>query len=146
MKIIVKYQIIDANNVNYGMFFENGKMVVSPYIKDREVPLGGTASNEAWMRVDVRANKYIKELFPDEEVTFEFICLPELYWKDNMALSVTIDPPYFENALSFSSNTNQPILELRHNGDIFVKGKLVENDKDVVNAMREFLKTQGFLT
>jgi hypothetical protein len=37
------------------------------------------------------------------------------------------------------------ILKLCENGDIFVKGKLVENDKEVVDALREFLKGQGLL-
>jgi hypothetical protein len=32
-----------------------------------------------------------------------------------------------------------PILELRANGDIFSKGKLIDNDKQIVDAMREFL-------
>lgn len=32
-----------------------------------------------------------------------------------------------------------PILELRQNGDIFVKGNLVENDIEVVDALRVFL-------
>jgi hypothetical protein len=36
-----------------------------------------------------------------------------------------------------------PILKLCQNGDIFVKGKLIENDKEVVDALREFLKFQG---
>ena len=35
--------------------------------------------------------------------------------------------------------TTPPILELKANGDIFVKGKLIENDIEVVDAMREFL-------
>jgi hypothetical protein len=38
-----------------------------------------------------------------------------------------------------------PILELKENGDILVKGNLIENDKKVVDAMREFLEnTQLF--
>jgi hypothetical protein len=37
------------------------------------------------------------------------------------------------------------ILKLCENGDIFVKGRLAENDKEVVDALREFLKWQGFL-
>lgn len=37
------------------------------------------------------------------------------------------------------------ILKLCENGDIFVKGNLAENDKEVVDALREFLKGQGFL-
>lgn len=40
---------------------------------------------------------------------------------------------------------NQEILKLCENGDIFVKGRLAENDKEVVDAFREFLKGQGFL-
>jgi len=40
---------------------------------------------------------------------------------------------------------NKEILKICENGDIFVKGKLAENDKEVVNALREFLKGQGFL-
>jgi hypothetical protein len=38
-----------------------------------------------------------------------------------------------------------PMLELKSNGDIFVKGRLVENDKEVVDAMREFLGYQGLI-
>ncbi len=34
---------------------------------------------------------------------------------------------------------DKTVLELRENGDIFVKGKLVENDKEVVDGMRVFL-------
>lgn len=37
------------------------------------------------------------------------------------------------------------VLKLCENGDIFVKGRLVENDKEVINAFREFLKSHGFL-
>jgi hypothetical protein len=41
--------------------------------------------------------------------------------------------------LIFSSKTNQEILKLCENGDIYVKGRLTENDKEVVEALREFL-------
>lgn len=34
----------------------------------------------------------------------------------------------------------QEMVSLKSNGDIFVKGKLVENDKEVVDGMREFLR------
>ncbi|MEW4236029.1 hypothetical protein Q0N71_23145 [Bacillus thuringiensis] len=33
----------------------------------------------------------------------------------------------------------QEIVTLKSNGDIYVKGKLVENDKEVVDGMRKFL-------
>ncbi|MEC2869941.1 hypothetical protein ACIQHV_11100 [Bacillus bombysepticus] len=32
------------------------------------------------------------------------------------------------------------IISLRSNGDIYVKGNLIKNDKEVVDGMREFLK------
>ncbi|EJR67515.1 hypothetical protein IIO_00503 [Bacillus cereus VD115] len=34
----------------------------------------------------------------------------------------------------------QKMVSLKSNGDIFVKGKLVENDKEVVDGLRELLK------
>ncbi|MGD6870020.1 hypothetical protein ACQCV6_28245 [Bacillus cereus] len=34
----------------------------------------------------------------------------------------------------------QEIIVLKSNGDIHVKGKLVENDKEVVDGLRELLK------
>ena len=49
------------------------------------------------------------------------------------------------NTIHFFTNENNEIIKLCDNGDIFVKGKLIENDKEVVDAMREFLKTQGYL-
>ncbi|MGG2938137.1 hypothetical protein ABEO66_29205 [Bacillus pacificus] len=33
----------------------------------------------------------------------------------------------------------QVIISLKDNGDIYVKGNLIENDKEVVNGMRELL-------
>lgn len=42
------------------------------------------------------------------------------------------------------NDINQPILELRYNGDILVKGKLITNDMEVVDALREFLGGQGY--
>lgn len=39
-----------------------------------------------------------------------------------------------------TKNEKEPIIKLCSNGDIFVKGKLVENDLEVVEGMREFLK------
>ena len=55
--------------------------------------------------------------------------------------------PQERNTIFFNVNgkTDQPILKLCENGDIFVKGKLTENDKQVTDAMREFLRGQGFV-
>jgi hypothetical protein len=40
------------------------------------------------------------------------------------------------------NNGTKELLKLCENGDIFVNGKLVENDKEVVDGLREFLKGQ----
>jgi hypothetical protein len=52
-----------------------------------------------------------------------------------------------KNTIFFSQvdNLNIEILKLCENGDIFVKGRLAENDKEVVDALRDFLRGQGFL-
>ena len=39
----------------------------------------------------------------------------------------------------FTVSDNVEILKLCANGDIYVKGKLAENDKEVVNAMRSLI-------
>jgi hypothetical protein len=64
---------------------------------------------------------------------------------DNIKL--TSVSPQEQNTILFLQvdKQNQEILKLCENGDIFVKGKLAENDKEVVDALREFLKGQGFL-
>ena len=48
------------------------------------------------------------------------------------------------NTIHFFTDGNNVIMKLCNNGDIFVKGKLIENDKEVVDAMRDFLKRQGY--
>lgn len=51
--------------------------------------------------------------------------------------------PIEENVVLFmQGNKGIEILKLCANGDIFVHSKLVENDKEVVDAFREFLKLQ----
>ena len=45
------------------------------------------------------------------------------------------------NTISFTVGKfiETPIITLRGDGDIFVKGKLIENDLELVNGLREFL-------
>jgi hypothetical protein len=50
------------------------------------------------------------------------------------------------NTISFTIGefVETPFIKLCGNGDIFVKGQLVENDLELVNALREFLiKSNG---
>jgi hypothetical protein len=63
---------------------------------------------------------------------------------DNTKLTSVV--PQEQNTISFmQDNAGREILKLCENGDIFVKGKLAENDKEVVDALREFLKRECFL-
>ncbi len=48
-------------------------------------------------------------------------------------------------AISFKTSDGIEIIKVCENGDIFIKGKLIENDKEVVDAMREFLIDSGHL-
>ena len=41
--------------------------------------------------------------------------------------------------ITFTCGTIE-MIKLTDSGDIFVKGKLIENDKEVIEGMREFLK------
>lgn len=43
------------------------------------------------------------------------------------------------------NGASKEIVKLCENGDIFIKGNLAENDKQVVDAFREFLKGVGLL-
>ena len=69
---------------------------------------------------------------------------------ENLNLKFTNDSkfalPLEQNTIFFMKDReNNEILKLCENGDIFVKGRLAENDKEVVDALRDFLKSQGFL-
>ena len=61
--------------------------------------------------------------------------------------TLTLEPNLAPNTISFHTKefNAEPFIKLCANGDIFVKGKLIENDKEVVDAMREFLTQQGFI-
>ena len=45
-----------------------------------------------------------------------------------------------EQSIIFNVSNYDEILKLEANGDILVKGKLIENDKQVVDALREFIR------
>ncbi len=47
-------------------------------------------------------------------------------------------------SIIFCGKDQKEILKLAPNGDIYVNGRLAENDKSVVDGLRRFLKVQGF--
>lgn len=50
------------------------------------------------------------------------------------------------NASVFSIfSDSEELIRFEKNGDIFIKGKLAENDKEVVDGFRKFLKLQGLM-
>ncbi len=44
-----------------------------------------------------------------------------------------------DSSIRFNLKNGTEVLKFCLNGDIFVKGKLIENDKQVVDGIREFL-------
>jgi hypothetical protein len=51
----------------------------------------------------------------------------------------------FESNTICFSNEGKEMLKLCPNGDIFVHGRLADNDKEVVDALREFLRNQSLI-
>jgi len=61
------------------------------------------------------------------------------YLNSNKDMSVKLN-----SILTFDTifnSKNGEILKLCNSGDIYVRGKLIENDKEVVEALRDFLKS-----
>jgi hypothetical protein len=55
---------------------------------------------------------------------------------------VTIRPVRLDEPIAtilFSVPDFPDLLRLEPNGDIFVKGRLIENDKEIVDALRDFI-------
>ena len=46
--------------------------------------------------------------------------------------------------VTFKGKDDLEILRLEPNGDIYVKGKLAENDKQVTDGLRHFLLSHGY--
>lgn len=53
------------------------------------------------------------------------------------------NPLLEQNVVFLKNNGTKELLKFCENGDIFVNGKLVETDKEIVDALREFLKGQS---
>lgn len=53
--------------------------------------------------------------------------------------NVNAHPSGVPGDIVFSVDSDPEIVRLKANGDILVKGKLVENDKELVDGLREFL-------
>ena len=67
--------------------------------------------------------------------------------RDTNAQFILKDESIVENVITFYINmdTDAPeeMVRFNSNGDIFIKGKLVENDQQVVEGFREFLRRSG---
>lgn len=44
-----------------------------------------------------------------------------------------------EDDITFSVDADPELVKFTANGDILIKGKFIENDKDLVDAFREFM-------
>lgn len=54
-----------------------------------------------------------------------------------------IDPP--ETVLTIQNNEGKKILQFMQDGSIYVHGRFAENDKEIVEAFKEFLIDQGYM-
>ena len=58
---------------------------------------------------------------------------------ENNLVYINADNTHLTSTIFQGNSEDEPMLKLCQNGDIYVKGKLVENDKEVVNGMRDLL-------
>ena len=64
---------------------------------------------------------------------------------EEAGMEINEDEIIEDTDIVFYSNDAEEILRLCDNGDIHVHGNLAENDKDVVEGLREFLKKAGYI-
>jgi len=67
----------------------------------------------------------------------------ELRIVNNHLLNATIAQPPAPT-IYFKGKDNTEILRLEPNGDIFIRGNLAENDKQVTDGLRNFLLNHGY--
>jgi len=58
---------------------------------------------------------------------------------ENSLEYININGPHSNSAIFQGSSEGEPMLKLCKNGDIYIRGKLIENDKEVVDGMRDLL-------
>lgn len=59
-----------------------------------------------------------------------------------IGVGISVDNKY-TNTICFGCLDTTPIVEIRYDGDILVRGKLIENDIELVEAFKTFFKQQG---
>lgn len=59
----------------------------------------------------------------------------------NTSIGAITNPP---TTIIFRVRDDEELLRLEPNGDIYCRGKLVENDKEVVDGLRDFLNGIGY--
>lgn len=64
---------------------------------------------------------------------------------ENSRITLAVPPETEDSRAIIFQGKETDILVLRENGDILVHGKIIENDKQVVDALREFLTDWGRL-
>ena len=49
------------------------------------------------------------------------------------------------NIMVLTDRDGKEILRVEPNGEVFKNGKLIEKDKDLTDALRDFLRCQGYV-
>jgi hypothetical protein len=50
-----------------------------------------------------------------------------------------------DHVFNIANADTNPIVEFKNNGDIYVKGRLVTNDMEVIEGIREWLRVSKFI-
>lgn len=80
-----------------------------------------------------------------EQLEFEGLGMqPQVYSVPGVEKYVSLPGMVTPASIVFQGK-DEDIMVLRPNGDILIHGKLVENDKEVVEGMRTFLRIWGHM-
>ncbi|AZV43596.1 hypothetical protein BAOM_2987 [Peribacillus asahii] len=67
----------------------------------------------------------------------------DLFINKDQVISATLSAPVAPT-IFFKGKEDIEILRLEPNGDIFIRGRLVENDKQITDGLRQFLLSHGY--
>ncbi len=65
--------------------------------------------------------------------------------KENNTITLLDDYKVSSNLIQINSNNSEEILRIEYNGDIFYRSRLIKNDKEIADGLREFLTEQGYI-
>lgn len=147
----------EKNTLVEGTFEATGelpKKTIVPHIyidpEEMKAGLSGTLDEKTLNSLpDVYYNTDVPDIRPNFTSIGAEIGLSDWVHSGKIAAISTVFAENFQDfanedagTIHFNKPNGEPMLSLHPNGNIFVNGRLAENDKEVVDGMREFLRVR----